>query len=34
MLCYKKFAFAGLFIYFAVDSINVSGWGFLTWISI
>lgn len=29
-----KFAFAGLFIYFAVDSINVSGWGFLTWISI
>lgn len=29
-----KLAFAGLFIYFAVDSINVSGWGFLTWISI
>lgn len=29
-----KFAFAALFIYFAVDSINVSGWGFLTWISI
>lgn len=29
-----KFAFAGLFIYFAVDSINISGWGFLTWISI
>ncbi|AQS54392.1 hypothetical protein BW727_102078 [Jeotgalibaca dankookensis] len=29
-----KLAFAVLFIYFAVDSVNTSGWGFLTWISI
>lgn len=29
-----KFAFAALFIYFAVDGVNTSGWGFLTWISI
>lgn len=29
-----KFAFGALFIYFAVDDINSSGWGLLAWISI